>query len=266
MTRRLKDGLATHSLLRLGDISMHFPANADQAYLAYAQSWNLIDYIYTTFGQAKMAALIRAMNNPQSDFGSDVTQALGVDVPHLENQWRLHLNQPPTLTAAQIQPTAQTVNKPVTSPAMTDNSAPFLFLLGGLLILLPILGMGGLFVYQRRSRAKALAAQQMQYSSHTNLAARNAAMGPVFTTNPGSPFPPPSYPAARQQPPYTRTEPDIRAVRPAQAPLKTPSPQWGPPPVPSTGRGSLPGNALPEQFIRAREYSGHNPNRQAPQE
>ena len=269
MTRRLKDGLNTHSLLRLSDITMHFPADADKAYLAYAQSWNLVDYMYNTFGKAKMAALIRAMNNSRSDFEGDVTRALGVDLPHLENQWHLYLNQPAILSSTQAQPASQAVSNQVTPPTMTDSNAPFLLLLGGLLILLPIIGMGGLFAYQRRSREKAVTIQGAQHMINARLASRNAAMGPFFPAGSSSPIPPSPYPASWQQPPYRQTQPDIRAVRPPQSLSNTPVAQWGPVyPAPSeNGSGQPdPSNTLSQHFSRTQEYVGQRPNKQAPQE
>ena len=57
MAARLDEALASHTLLRLSNISFSFPADANAAYLAYAQSWNMIGYMYNTFGQPKMARL-----------------------------------------------------------------------------------------------------------------------------------------------------------------------------------------------------------------
>ena len=111
MQNRLNQALATSSLLRLSDISDGFPANADKAYLAYAQSWNLIAYMFNTFGRTKMDQLIKDMDNSQNDFGQDLTLALGLDEVHLENQWRLYLKQPGILTPDQITPTPQVTQK-----------------------------------------------------------------------------------------------------------------------------------------------------------
>ncbi len=101
MTARLQKALDTQTLLSLDEISGGFPPDADKAYLAYAQSWNLVAYMYSTFGQARMTALIKALNSPLIDFEGAAQQALGIDVAHLENQWHIHLHQPPTLTGGQ---------------------------------------------------------------------------------------------------------------------------------------------------------------------
>ena len=102
---RWDKALASQSLLRLSQISDNFPANADQAYLAYAQSYYLLDYMYHTFGKPRMIQLIKLLNNPQQTFDQDLTRALGVDELHLENQWRLSNGQSAVLITNDITPT-----------------------------------------------------------------------------------------------------------------------------------------------------------------
>jgi hypothetical protein len=180
MTLRLKQGLKAHNLLRLNDISFEFPADSDKAYLAYAQSWNLVSYMYSTFGHKKMATLVQAMNNPNASFNQDLAQVVGIDLAHLENQWRLSLNQPPTLTSDQTK-TDSLPRQQSQSLLQSDPNTPLLFGLGILLILLPSLGIIVLIIYQRRMKTKATLARQAQRI--------------IFTTV--SPYYPPA-----QTPPY----------------------------------------------------------------
>src|SRR5260370_744311 len=63
MTARLQKALDTQTLLSLDDISGGFPPDADKAYLAYAQRCNLVAYMHSTFGQARMTA-----NTGKTDF------------------------------------------------------------------------------------------------------------------------------------------------------------------------------------------------------
>jgi len=160
MTARLQEALDTHMLLRLDDIKQGFPANADQAYLAYAQSWNLVAYMYSTFGLTKMGALIKGLNNPQTDFNGDLQTYLGEDQPHLENQWRIHLQQPPTLPPDQLTPTPTL--KPVNltqhtqSQANSDSSEPLLIGIGSLLILVSITCLALIIVNVKRRSQQAL--------------------------------------------------------------------------------------------------------------
>lgn len=153
MALRFKQALTAHALISLQKLYFEFPADADQAYLAYAQSWNLVSYMYQTFGQSKMAQLIKDMNNPKTDFQQDLTQAIGENSDHLENQWHLALNQPATLQSGQFtKPTTQS-NASLAHISTTDSNAPFYMTLGILLVLVPLLGLVLLFSYQRRLRA-----------------------------------------------------------------------------------------------------------------
>ncbi len=164
MTQHFKQALATHSLLRLNTISYTFPNDADAAYLAYAQSWNLVGYMYDIFGQAKMAKLIMLMGRPTGLFNEDLKQALGEDQIHLENQWHVQLNQPPVLTPADItQSKSQSSHGTIPGPIAThDMYTPLLVFVGLLLIILPVSGLSGLLVYQRRRRQRDLATPQAQ--------------------------------------------------------------------------------------------------------
>ena len=166
MVQRLDEALANHTLLRLDNISLGFPSNAEQAYLAYGQSWNLVDYMYSTFGKAKMGLFIKQMDNRQLVFNQDLVQALGVDQIHLENQWRVHLKQPPVLPPEQLTPTiqqtAQAKPQPIKVQADPDTSAPLLVFIGTLLILSPIAGFVIILVIQRRKEQKGWAVQTAQ--------------------------------------------------------------------------------------------------------
>lgn len=153
MTARLNEALTAQNLIPLNQLYFNFPANADQAELAYAQSWNLVSYMYKTFGVSKMAALIHAINNPNYDFSEDLQHTIGEDTDHLENQWHLSLHQSPTLSAGQQNSTqVQTTTTPI-KVQLNDGNQSFYILLGLLLIFVPIVGGIALFAYIRRSQA-----------------------------------------------------------------------------------------------------------------
>jgi hypothetical protein len=161
MLLTFKKALQTHTLLRLSGLSQDFPANANKAYLAYGQSWQLIDYMYRTFGHSKMVALTNALKNPQHPFEQDLQQALGVDQLHLENQWYLSLNQPALLKPGPvIKPLSP--SKQIITVNPTDSNQPWILLTGILLVILPAAGICYLFVYQKRSRERAMVVQQAQ--------------------------------------------------------------------------------------------------------
>ncbi len=155
MSLRFNKALQAQALLRLDDISSGFPADADQAYLAYAESWNLVDYMYSTFGQPKMAHLVKDLGDPYTGVNADFQQALGVDELHLENQWRLHLHQPWVISPDQLTPVPQAVT-PVKQNATTDTSSWLLLGLGVLLVVGAMSTLVVLVLFSvRRSRAAA---------------------------------------------------------------------------------------------------------------
>lgn len=159
MSLRFQKALRAQALLRLDDISSGFPANTDQAYLAYAQSWNLVDYMYSTFGQPRMAKLIKDLGNTLTDVNGDFQQALGVDELHLENQWRLHLHQPWVIPPAELTP----VPHPVKQNATTDTSSWLLLGLGVLLVVGALSTLLVLVLFSvRRNRAAAAKASLQQ--------------------------------------------------------------------------------------------------------
>ncbi len=153
MTARLNKALASQSLLRLNSISESFPANANQAYLAYAQSWNLVAYMYETFHQVRMAHLIKLMGDSQTVFDQDLQQALGVDELHLENQWRISLGQPAVLTPDQITLTPQPTIQVKQAQNVSTNYTTFWLLIGigVLLVLISFIGMILLVIYSARN-------------------------------------------------------------------------------------------------------------------
>jgi len=149
MEQSFQDALASHSLLRFDTLANGFPANSNKAYLAYAQSWQFMSYMYHTFGIAKMTHLIHLLNSASGAFEYQMTSALGEDSTQIENQWLISLNQPAILppTHSTPQPSHQTV---VPAVGTTDVMAPWLISAGVLLILLSLFGVTSLFIYQRR--------------------------------------------------------------------------------------------------------------------
>lgn len=252
MLQTFKHALTTHTLLRLNTISYTFPADADAAYLAYAQSWKLIGYMYTTFGQAKMAKLITLMNGTTTEFNEDLKLALGEDQIHLENAWRVQLNQPSVLTPADMaQSTPQASNAPLPHlVGSTDATTPLLIFAGFLLILLPITGLSGFFVLQRRRQRKDLLAQQAQQV--------------VATT-----FPPYGY---RPYQPYQQYAQPQQQMRPSMPFESYGSGMTPPNPYGNTAQSYTdPTHYTQQQFPpqspqQGQEFMSQQPPKQAPQE
>lgn len=254
MTARFQQALASHSLLRLGDISFGFPANADLAYLAYAQSWNLLQYMYTTFGQPKMAKFIQLMNAPSTDFSQAMQQSLGVDVPHLENQWRLSLGESSILTPDQITPTPVATRQPShpgsqNNTGSTASGTTILVMLGGVLVLGSLVGLIALVVVVvvRNRRVPGIPGV------------------PVVPLAPGA-----SMTAAQTAPPWANMEQNSAWTPPTPyPPLAPPTPSAPPtyagPPIAAQPATYAPPAQWPP-YQQGQEYSGAAPRRQAPQE
>ena len=225
MRARFELALSTKSLLRLYKITDGFPSDADQAYLAYAQSWDLISYMYKTFGQAKMTRLIQNMNNGQNDFDQQLTQSIGLDSLHLENQWLLSLGQASVITPDSATPTTQPLAQTTQNTTPTDNTTPILVTTGILLIFLPLMCIVAIVIYQRRKRQRVLAVSAAQnYAGTPN--------GTPFYV-PQQPYPPfqgngsfnysnpAQYPAPFQQGGYAQSS----AVQPPLVPRSVNLPQ-----------------------------------------
>ncbi|WP_069805328.1 peptidase MA family metallohydrolase [Thermogemmatispora onikobensis] len=162
MTDRLNEALRSHSLLPLSRLMERFPSDSDSAYLAYAESWNLVDYMYRTFGKPTLQHLFQLLGSGKQTFDESLQAAIGEDQAHLENQWHLALHQPPTLSPAEMQtPVAQpvtTARSQLPVPATSDNRDIALAGLGALLMLTALLGTALLLVSVRNQRLQALAA------------------------------------------------------------------------------------------------------------
>ncbi|GCE48670.1 peptidase MA superfamily protein [Thermosporothrix hazakensis] len=103
-----------------------FPEEELQAELAYAQSWQLVSYLYTKYGADKIRAFLNEMRPGDLSFEEALKKTFGVDITQLENEWHLSLNLPATLTptpttkvketpTAEITPTVQVT--PQSTPA-----------------------------------------------------------------------------------------------------------------------------------------------------
>jgi Peptidase MA superfamily len=183
MMQTFDQAVNTHTLIPLHQLESGFPADANQAYLAYAQSWQLLGYMYTTFGQPKMAQLIRQMNNSQADFNEDLQKVLGEDQLHLENQWYLYLHQPPLIPPDQLTPTPQPKLQAKQSPGISSRASVIdgsFWLLIGLGILLIVGPVGGYLLIsnvrrQRNSKMAVTAAAQLIASNTMNVQQNNIA-------------------------------------------------------------------------------------------
>jgi hypothetical protein len=141
-------------LMSLQTLSSSFPADAEQAGLAYAQSGMVVQFIIDHYGQDAMAQLLNIFSQGAL-YDDALKEALGVDTWGLDNAWRESMGFAPVEVPGASQdttPAAQEVAPAVTTaaseapaqaaavtPAPAEESAPAA---GGRSRALPCLGSG----------------------------------------------------------------------------------------------------------------------------
>ncbi len=121
------------SLLPFDDLCASFPADAGNAYLAYAQSQSFVNYIKTTYGNN---GLVRLMDAYSDGFSCELgaTNALGTSLSQLDTRWR------------------ESVLGQNVGGVAARNLAPFVLLLA-LVLLVPLWGAIDM-VRERRKRGR----------------------------------------------------------------------------------------------------------------
>jgi hypothetical protein len=199
MQERFDLGVRTKSLLLFSSISDRFPQDSDQAELAYAESWNFIKYLYKTYGQPKVAQVVDSLRT--TAFDDAFKAAFGLDVPHMESQWRVSLGLAPTISKSAATPATDNTQAGSQTPGSapeTSNGNETLTLIGLAIFALLFMGLlGGGFIWWRGQRAPVPAA---------------GAPWPYTAPLPGAPL----APNGMQQPPGYQQEYSPLAVAPGQ--------------------------------------------------
>jgi hypothetical protein len=177
-------------LLSFNTLTDRFPDDAEQAELAYAQSWKFITYLYSTFGQPKVARLVDAL--PTTAFSTAFSQAFGLSVDKTEDQWRKSLGLKPTTNSPQATPsTSNTPGGSQTSDASANEGSgngPIEAIGLGFALLL-LVGLAGVVFLLRRSRQ---APAPVMGPGGAWPASATAAPAPFGAMSPG--YPPPGAP------------------------------------------------------------------------
>jgi hypothetical protein len=124
----LEDARLQGQLIPLQDLCVPFSPDSQTAFLSYAQSGSVVNYIRERYGAPGIRGLLNAYKNGAS-CTSGVEEALGISLNTLETDWRASLEPLP-------QPEPQT---PL--PAWVQRVGPLLGLwLLGLLVAIPMIG------------------------------------------------------------------------------------------------------------------------------
>ena len=108
----VKRALANGQLISLQSLSSPFSAYSDAASLSYAQSFSVVDYLITTYGQPKMLELLNTFHEGSSYDGA-FEKVYGFNMNELNAQWMQYL-----------QKQNMSKVKPLTAPALVGLGLP----------------------------------------------------------------------------------------------------------------------------------------------
>jgi hypothetical protein len=91
-TSRLKDAMDENRLITVRSLSSPFSTDTETAYLSYAQSYSLVEYLITTYGQEEMLELLMAFSQGSS-YDEALESVYGFDTQGLNSLWRDYISK-----------------------------------------------------------------------------------------------------------------------------------------------------------------------------
>lgn len=85
----LKKAIAENCLISVRSLASPFSAYAEESYLSYAQSYSLVEFLITSYGQGKMLELLNTFSQGSSYDGA-LARVYGFDMDGLDTLWREH--------------------------------------------------------------------------------------------------------------------------------------------------------------------------------
>jgi hypothetical protein len=89
----LKEAILKDELISVRSLCSPFSAYSEKAYLSYAQSYSLVEYLLDNYGQDKMLDLL-ALLKQGSTYDEALTEVYGFDMDGLDARWRATLMSP----------------------------------------------------------------------------------------------------------------------------------------------------------------------------
>lgn len=86
-TSYLTWAITENKLISVQSLSSPFSAYAEEAYLSYAESYSLVEYLITTYGQEKMLELLNTFREG-SGYDAALERVYGFDMDGLDSLWR----------------------------------------------------------------------------------------------------------------------------------------------------------------------------------
>jgi len=92
-TAHLNKAIAEESLISVRSLSSPFSAYAGQSYLSYAQSYSLVEFLISKYGQAQMLELLLIFRQGSSYDGA-LEKVYGFDMDGLDTLWQDYVTMP----------------------------------------------------------------------------------------------------------------------------------------------------------------------------
>jgi hypothetical protein len=89
----LSGAIAGNRLISVQSLSSPFSAYAEESVLSYAQSYSLVDFLITNYGQGKMLELLNTFRQGSSYDGA-LEKVYGFDMDGLDALWRDYVTTP----------------------------------------------------------------------------------------------------------------------------------------------------------------------------
>ena len=141
MEYALDRAIASDSLISLKTISSNFPVDYDQAFLSYAESYSVIEFLINEYDADKMLELLSVFKQGSS-YDAALIEVYGVDTMGLNNLWRESLGLEPLESSPTITPFPPPTPEPDSGPfgcrgssASADYSYMAVFITMGLLLM-----------------------------------------------------------------------------------------------------------------------------------
>ena len=100
-TDYLDRAIAENSLISVQSLSSPFSAYAEESVLSYAQSYSLVDFLITNYGQEKMLELLNTFRQGSSYDGA-LEKVYGFDMDGLDALWRDYVTMSAQLSTEEI--------------------------------------------------------------------------------------------------------------------------------------------------------------------
>jgi hypothetical protein len=117
----LQNAIKQNTIFPLHGMGGNFPEDADQAQLAYDESYSVVNYLIQTGGAAKMRSLLTSLSGGMT-IDDGLNSVYGFNVDGLDAAWRQSVGAQP-LPASQLEPTATPTVVPTFEPLSVNPAA-----------------------------------------------------------------------------------------------------------------------------------------------